>query len=124
MSDQSQDSSPDYGHAIGFEVLKRGTPVLSSDGVQLGVVRFTSNAVRDRIFDGIRIDTDEGARFLDAPEVESIFERAVIATFPAAERETHLQIVPSRLGLIAGNTTTARTLKRLSGRARQKWDRR
>ena len=29
----------DDGHAIGYKVLKRGTPVRSSDGVQVGTVR-------------------------------------------------------------------------------------
>ncbi len=59
--------SDDYGHAIGFEVLRRGTPVISSDGVQIGTVRRVSNAIRERIFDGLTIDTPDGQRFLDAP---------------------------------------------------------
>jgi hypothetical protein len=114
----------DYGHAIGFEVLRRGTPVMSSDGVQIGTVRRVSNAVRERIFDGLTIDTDEGQRFLDAPEVDRIYERAVVTTFPAAESAEHLQVQESRVAAMAKNTTTARQLKRLGQRARNTWDRR
>lgn len=117
-------SDEDYGHAIGFEVLRRGTPVISADGVQIGTVRRVSNAVRDRLFDGITIDTPGGQRFLDAPEVERIYERAVVTTFPAAETDEHLQEQASRVASIAKNTTTARQLRRLGQRARDTWDRR
>lgn len=117
-------SEDDYGHAIGFEVLRRGTPVISSDGVQIGTVRRVSNAIRERIFDGLTIDTPEGQRFLDAPEVERIFERAVVTNFAAAEAERYLQQQESRVAAIAKNTTTARQLKRLGQRARNTWDRR
>ena len=116
--------SDDYGHAIGFEVVRRGTPVITSDGVQIGTVRRVSSAVRERIFDGLTIDTPEGQRFLDAPEVERIYERAVITTFPAGETGQHLQEQGSRAAAIARNTTTARRLKRLGQRARDTWDRR
>ncbi len=114
----------DYGHAIGFEVLRRGTPVLSADGVQLGTVRRVSIAVRERIFDGVTIDTPDGQRFLDAPEVERIYERAVVTTFPAVEAQRYLLQQQSRVAAIAKNTTTARQLKRLGKRARDTWDRR
>ncbi len=117
-------SDDDYGHAIGFEVLRRGTPVIASDGVQVGTVRRVSNAVRERLFDGITIDTPEGQRFLDAPEVERIYERAVVTTFPAAEAERYLQEQGSRVAAIAKNTTTARQLRRMGQRARDAWDRR
>lgn len=116
--------SEDYGHAIGFEVLRRGTPVMASDGVQIGTVRRVSNAVRERIFDGLTIDTPDGQRFLDAPEVERIFERAVVTTFPAAKAAQHLQQQQNRVAAMAKNTTTARQLRRLGERARNTWDRR
>ena len=47
----------DDGHAISFKVLKRGTPVHSSDGVQVGTVRRAQETGREHIFDGIVIDT-------------------------------------------------------------------
>lgn len=84
-------SDEDYGYAIACEVLQKGTPVMAADGQQIGVVKSVSIAAEAGIFDGITIDTDAGRRFLDAPEVERIYERAVVTTFPAAEVEQHLQ---------------------------------
>ena len=40
---------------------------------------------REHIFDGIVIDTPDGRRFVDAPEVARIFERAVVLTITAEE---------------------------------------
>jgi hypothetical protein len=112
------------GHAISYKILRRGTPVLASDGVQVGTVRRVQEAKRENIFDGIVIDTEGGTLFVDAPEVARIAERAVTLTFPAAEAESHLHAVPSRLGLRLRNTKTARRAKRLGARARDAWDRR
>src|SRR3954467_7491279 len=100
------------GHALSFQVLARGTPVRSSDGVELGKVRRVHEAKREHIFDGIDVDTPDGLRFLDAPEVARIAERWVTTTFPAAEKDVHLVDRGSRLGRMLGNTTTARRAKR------------
>jgi hypothetical protein len=117
-------SEHDDGHAIGFKVLRRGTVVRSSDDVEIGTVRRVQENLREHIFDGIVIDTPDGRRFLDAPEVARIAERAVTATFAAADAEQYLQRVASRLGTVAGSTTTARRVKRMAGRARDAWERR
>jgi hypothetical protein len=118
----------DDGDVISYQALRRGTPVRSADGVQLGTVRHADTIAREHLFDGIVIDTPDGKRFLDAPEVRRIHERAVVATFDAADAEQHLQPVASRLGAIAQNTTAARRLKRLTtrtkDRAKEAWDRR
>jgi hypothetical protein len=114
----------DDGHAISFKVLRRGTPVRSADGVELGKVRRVQEAKRENIFDGIVVDTRNGLRFLDAPEVARIAELAVTATFTAAEADDHLQEVSSRLAGRLRSSKTARRAKRLGGRARDAWDRR
>jgi hypothetical protein len=75
----------DDGHAISFQVLRRGTPVRSADGVELGKVRRVHEAKREHIFDGIDVDTPDGLRFLDAPEVARIAERRVTLTITAEE---------------------------------------
>ena len=75
----------DDGHAIGYKVLARGTPVRSSDGEQVGTVRRVRDNLREHIFDGIVIDTPAGRRFVDAPEVARIFERAVVLTITAEQ---------------------------------------
>jgi hypothetical protein len=114
----------DDGHAISFKVLRRGTPVRSADGVRLGTVRRVQEATRENIFDGIVIDTPQGKRFVDAPEVARIAERAVTLNFPAAEAEQHLADVQARLSGFVRNRKTVRRAKRLGERARDAWDRR
>jgi hypothetical protein len=114
----------DDGNAISYKVLRRGTPVRSSDGVQLGTVRRAQEAKREHIFDGIVIDTAKGQRFVDAPEVARIAERAVTLTFPADEAERHLQPMPSRLGTRLRTAKTVRRARRLGERARNAWERR
>ncbi|MEA2256569.1 MAG: hypothetical protein QOG35_2614 [Solirubrobacteraceae bacterium] len=76
--------SDDDGIAISYTVLARGTPVRSADGVEVGTVRRVLDNAREHIFDGIDIDTPDGRRFVDAPEVRHIAERAVTLTISAA----------------------------------------
>jgi hypothetical protein len=114
----------DDGPAISYQALRRGTVVRSSDGVELGKVRRIEEETRSHIFDGIVVDTPGGRRFLDAPEVASIAERAVTTTFPAAEAGKYLTDVGSRVGKLASNTTTARRAKRFGRNLRSRWDRR
>jgi hypothetical protein len=114
----------DDGHAISYKVLPRGTPVRTSDGVQVGTVRRVHEAVRENIFDGIDVDTPEGVRFIDAPEVARIAERAVTLTFPHAEAEQHLQDRGSSLGRALRNARSVRRAKRTGRGLRDRWDRR
>jgi hypothetical protein len=71
--------------AISYLALRRGTRVRGSDGVEVGRVRRVQNNVREHIFDGIVVETKEGRRFVDAPEVARITEHVVILSMPAAE---------------------------------------
>jgi hypothetical protein len=74
----------DEGHGVSYKVLARGTPVWSSDGVEIGQVREVLENEREHIFDGIVIDTGEGQRFVDAPEIARIAERRVTLAVDAA----------------------------------------
>lgn len=114
----------DDGYAISYKALRRGTPVRSSDGVQLGTVRRVQEAKRENIFDGIVVDTSAGKRFVDAPEVARIAERAVTLTFSMAEAEQHLERLPPALTGRLKRTRPARGARRLGERARNAWDRR
>jgi hypothetical protein len=67
----------DEGDAVSYKVLDRGTPVWTSDGVELGTVRAVLENEREHLFDGIVIDTPQGRRFVDAPDVTRIAERRV-----------------------------------------------
>jgi hypothetical protein len=113
----------DYGHSIGYKVLRRGTPVLSSDDVQVGTVRRVQDNAREHIFDGIVIDTPDGRRFVDAPEVARIFERAVLLTITAAEAK-ELPEQASAMSARMRNAKTVRRAKRFGRSMRDRWDQR
>jgi hypothetical protein len=76
--------SADDGHAVSYKVLRRGTPVWTADGTELGSVRAVLENEREHIFDGLVVDTAVGPRFVDAPEVARIAERRVTITLDAA----------------------------------------
>ena len=76
----------DDGQALHYSAVERGTPVYSSDEVELGRVDAVLDNYREHIFDGIVMETTEGdLRFVDAPEVKRTAERAVTLSITAAE---------------------------------------
>jgi hypothetical protein len=113
----------DDGHAIGYKVLARGTVVRSADGAEIGTVRRVLDNAREHIFDGIVIDTPAGRRFVDAPEVAHIFERAVVLTLSADEAAA-LPEQPSVVADRVKNAGTVRRARRLGRSLRDRWDQR
>jgi hypothetical protein len=105
---------PDEGHAIHYSAVRAGTPIYSSDGVELGRVRAVLDNHREHIFDGLVFeDSDGNLRFADAPEVARTAERAVTLALDAEEarhlgppEEGHPKFVPNlragRLGRLFG----------------------
>ena len=76
----------DDGAAVHYAALERGTPVFSSDEVEVGKVEQVLDNYREHIFDGLVIrDRDGRRRFVDAPEVRRTAERAVRLTLTAIE---------------------------------------
>jgi hypothetical protein len=79
----------DLGSKVSYLVAKKGIPVYSSDEVQLGTVVEVLDAPEADLFDGIIFDTTKnrpgGHKFVDAPEVEGIYERGVLLTIDATE---------------------------------------
>jgi hypothetical protein len=76
----------DDGHAVHYLAVERGTPVYSSDGVELGKVDTILDNYREHIFDGIVMERSDGElRFVDAPEVARTAERAVTLSISAEE---------------------------------------
>ena len=75
----------DEGHAVSYKVLARGTPVVSSDGADVGSVSEVLENKREHIFDGLVIDTPSGPRWVDAPEITRIAERRVTLALTAEE---------------------------------------
>lgn len=73
------------GHAVHYTAIERGTPVIAADGEKVGeVVRVLDN-YREHILDGIVFRDGGGSlRFVDAPEVERTYERAVYLNIDSA----------------------------------------
>jgi hypothetical protein len=76
----------DEGHSIHYAAVGRGTPVYSSDGVQVGKVDAVVDNYREHILDGFVIETPGGGLvFADAPEVQRTAERAVTLSINAEQ---------------------------------------
>lgn len=97
MSGMSGDQEGiDEGHAIHYSAVQPGTPIYSSDGVEVGRVRFVLDNHKEHIFDGLAFeDTSGELRFADAPEVARTAERAVTLVLDA---EQALQLGPPEQG--------------------------
>jgi sporulation protein YlmC with PRC-barrel domain len=75
----------DEGPGIHYAAVARGTPVYSSDGLEVGKVDEVVDNYREHILDGFVIETRDGKlRFVDAPEVARTAERAVRLTIDSA----------------------------------------
>lgn len=104
----------DIGQPIHYTAVERGTPVYSSDGVEMGRVEAILDNYREHIFDGVVfVDSDGVERFADAPEVSRTAERGVVLSIDAEEAKRlgppekgHAKFVPNlrsgRLGRLFG----------------------
>ena len=79
----------DDGPAIHYSAVSRGTPVYSSDGVEVGSIEAVLDNYREHIFDGVVFKDGDGVlRFADAPEVRRTAERGVTLAVDAARAAT------------------------------------
>ena len=72
---------PDLGEPSSYLQLGDGVEVYTCDGEKVGEVEHVLAAPEQDIFDGIVLDTSVlpgGHRFVDADQVEEIFERGVL----------------------------------------------
>jgi hypothetical protein len=75
----------DESAPIHYNAVARGTPVIASDGVEVGKVDQVVDNYREHILDGFVIKMSDGEiRFVDAPEVARTTEAAVSLTIDAA----------------------------------------
>ena len=104
-------------HQIGYQALPRGVPIHTTDGEQIGTVHRVLDNAREHIFDGIVIDTPDGRRFVDAPEVARITNRRVMLSIDTAEA-AQLPAYEGKLGTMQTRAQRAgrRWRRRLSGR--------
>lgn len=75
----------DLGSPSSYLVLAAGTPVYSSDGDEIGKVEHVLADQELDIFDGIVVEASHGVRFVDAPQVDEIYERGVVLNVSSAE---------------------------------------
>ncbi len=100
--------SEDLDEPVGYLALPRGTPVVANDGVTVGKVHKVQHHVRERIFDGLVIQTDDGKCFVDAPEVGSMTRRQVDLEIDSAA----VAELPGSGGLLGNLDTEARRAAR------------
>jgi sporulation protein YlmC with PRC-barrel domain len=103
----------DDEHQIGYKALPRGVPVITSDGEEIGTVHRVLDNAREHIFDGIIINTKNGRRFVDAPEVTRITTSRVMLSIDAEEAHN----LPEHRGFRGSLETRAK-------RAGRRWKRR
>jgi hypothetical protein len=81
----------ELGAPSSYLALGPGAEVYSSDGERLGEVEHVLAEQEEDIFDGIIFDASPlpgGHRFVDAPDVDEIYERGVVLK-PGAEERLH-----------------------------------
>ena len=74
------DESLDCGSPIAYLALASGTAVYAAGGERIGSVEKVLYVEAEDVFDGIVIRKGDDLRFLDADQVEGIYERCVITT--------------------------------------------
>lgn len=111
------DEPNDRGHRIAFEALERGVRVESSDGQEVGRVKRVMIVHEKHLFDGIVVKTPGGDRFVDAPEVDEIFERLVTLKIDGEEAAA----LPKPSANPGAMRIDPRSFGR--GRGRRMWDR-
>ena len=76
----------DLGNPTSYLVLADGTPVMASDGQEVGRVEHVLADPDADVFDGVIVDMRAGAgghRFADAMQIDAIYERGVVLALDA-----------------------------------------
>jgi C-terminal processing protease CtpA/Prc len=113
----------DLGNPASYLVVADGTPVLSSDGRELGTVEHVLADADSDVFDGLIVDMRTGPgghRFADATLVDAIYERGVVLamTASAAERLPRPSENPATLEASPDDTAP----DDLNDKLRRAWD--
>ena len=114
----------DLGAPGSYLTLQAGTPVYSSDEQPLGEVEHVLADPDKDIFDGIVFDASPlpgGHRFVDAPDVDEIYERGVVLTLDAgsaAERLHRPDRNPATMSASPDDVTEGELERKL----RRAWD--
>jgi hypothetical protein len=107
-----------HDHPIAYTALQPGTPVQTSDGRQFATVQAVLVDEKVSVFDGIVVEAAEGARFVDADQVGSIYTSYVRTTLSAEQAASLPQPDPSNLIDIKPTRSMADRLGRMFGRGK------
>jgi uncharacterized protein YrrD len=113
----------DLGAPGSYLTLAAGVPVYSSDGQRLGEVEHVLAEPEKDIFDGIVFDASPlpgGHRFVDAPEVDEIYEHGVVLALDRDAAEHLHQPGPNPAAMSA--TPDDVTESQLERKLRRAWD--
>lgn len=115
----------EHGAPIAYMVLAEGTPVRGSDGAEVGSVKRVLADTGADIFDGLILDTPDGDRFVDAPQVGDLYERLVLLGITAEEarRLPEPSASPAAVDLTADDMTEDTAGDKVRDAARRAWDR-
>jgi hypothetical protein len=115
----------DRGAPIAYTVLAEGTPVRSSDGQEVGTVKRVLADEGTDVFDGLVLDTPEGERFVDAPEIGELYERLVVLTIDAgrARQLSEPSAGPAVVDVSADDVAGDTTGDKVRDKAKRAWDR-
>jgi sporulation protein YlmC with PRC-barrel domain len=113
----------DLGTPASYRTLAGGTPVLTSDGKEIGRVEHVLADADADVFDGIVVDVSAGPgghRFVDAPQVAEIYEQGVVLSLDraAADRLPEPSANPATLEADPADTASSD----LSNKLRRAWD--
>jgi|SRR3954451_16613213 hypothetical protein len=81
---------PDLGEPSSYLTLGKGSDCYTRDGEKVGKVEYVLAVPEEDVFDGIVLDTSVlpgGHRFVDADQVEEVFERGVLLKLDRQEAE-------------------------------------
>jgi hypothetical protein len=81
------EQTPDCGSPVSYLALGQGTAVYAAGWERIGTVERVLYVEAEGVFDGIVVQTQDGPRFVDADEVDRIYERCVITTLTPEQAE-------------------------------------
>ena len=114
------------GERISYMVVVEGTRVEDREGVEIGTVKRVLADEGTDIFDGLILDTPDGERFVDAPQVGELYTRLVVLDMTAAEAQTLPEPTPSpaTVDLSAEDVASDESAgDKVRDAARRAWDR-
>jgi hypothetical protein len=76
------------GTPIAYGALAKGTAVLTAAGRRFGAVEHVLQIPEEDLFDGLVVTTDDGIRFVDRDQVDTITDVAVTTTLDDAAVES------------------------------------